>query len=179
MQKYRVGPLLGDIRDNIESLLSQKSDNSSDSQRFFLYSTHDVNQVLLLQSLSQYGQIGEWPTTYSSAIVFEVYKIAGKNYLRSLYRQIPPVEDQDSVKYGSYELKDSPLNISTCNDAQANFGAGKEEYLCSFENFKKLIADKIPVNYEEECRSNGAAVSQAEIWTLLGTGLFALLLSKA
>ncbi len=179
VQKYRVGPLLGDIRDNAEALISSSKNSSTSqnnsSQTFFLYSTHDVNQVLLLQALGLYEQIGSWPTTYSAAIVFEVYKKASddnngsKPLIRTLYRQVN--RTAASFWASTYALVDQPLNLTSCANSLVEVeiiggggGDGKDgktsssvELLCPFEEFKRLIAEKVPLHYEEECSSTSSA----------------------
>ncbi|KAH9397457.1 hypothetical protein TYRP_003774 [Tyrophagus putrescentiae] len=180
VQKYRVGPLLGDIRDNAEVLISKdssknSSQNNSSSQSFFLYSTHDVNQVLLLQALGLYEQIGQWPTTYSAAIVFEVFRRPGddngsnKPLIRTLYRQVN--RTAASFWASTYALVDQPLNLTSCANSLVEVeiigggGDGKDgktssstvELLCPFEEFKRLIAEKVPLHYEAECSSTSSA----------------------
>ncbi|KAH9408420.1 hypothetical protein TYRP_012094 [Tyrophagus putrescentiae] len=174
VQRYRVGPLLGDIRDNLQEIISSSgtsaklltSSNNNSSQVFFLYSTHDVNQVLLLQALGIYDQIGSWPPFYSGAIVFEAYKSSSKAnqnvFLRTLYRQVErsevPGEQTGGNSSFSYALVDQPLNITACAnsleveilDSDGLQKSSTVEILCPFEEFKRLIVDKVPLNYEEE-----------------------------
>lgn len=154
VQRYRVGPLLGDIRDNIAKVV-----NGSSKQRFFLYSTHDVNQVLLLQALNMYEQIGNWPTSYSSAIVVEVYNTTDGQYLlRTLYREVVTTDSSTSVPL-KLKLVDHPLNITACNDLELTFESNQTESWCLFEHFQTLIHDKVPLNYDQECRTNSGVSS--------------------
>lgn len=198
VQKYRVGPLLGDIRDNAEALISSKnssstSQNNSSSQSFFLYSTHDVNQVLLLQALGLYEQIGQWPTTYSAAIVFEVFRRADDNgskpLIRTLYRQVN--RTAASFWASTYALVDQPLNLTSCANSLVEVeiiggGGGGDngktsstvELLCPFEEFKRLIAEKVPLHYEEECSSTSSAVGAvvSSPFKVAGVVLFSFIL---
>ncbi|OTF73786.1 Lysosomal acid phosphatase precursor-like protein, partial [Euroglyphus maynei] len=69
VRRLRAGLLLKNIRDQME--------NKNSSQKFHLYSTHDYNQILLLQILNSYDHLGEnnlVPPTYVSGVVFEVYR---------------------------------------------------------------------------------------------------------
>ncbi|KAI2805931.1 hypothetical protein RDWZM_009417 [Blomia tropicalis] len=152
VQRFRVGPLLGDITSIMWQIIHENG--FANKQRFYLYSTHDVNQVVLLQSLGLYDQIGLWPTSYSSAIVFELYHQKEQYYVRTLYREIPL---DSTLSDGHYVLRDTPLNITSCNDFSWTFDSTQtSESLCSHKRFQTLIAGKVPRDYDKECRTSSA-----------------------
>ena len=158
VQRYRVGPLLGDIRDNIARI-----DSGSTKQRFYLYSTHDVNQVLFLQAFNIYDQINNWPTSYSSAIVIEVYnQTEGVYLLRLLYREVSTT-DSSTDPNDRYQLIDHSLNITSCPNVEWVFLQNQIEPLCPFKDFQNLIQDKVPVHYDEECRVSSS--TSLMLWT--------------
>lgn len=162
MQRLRVGLLFNDIVQNMRTFIAAKEPITG-KPRFFLYSTHDVNQVLLLQALNLYDQIGAKPTTYSSAIVIELYYNQAKdtNLVRVIYRQV-----LDSP-LTNFELSEQDLIISNCsNNTHQQINNGLHLPLCTFEQFNSVIQSKIPKNWDQECQTDHTEPEMNIYWLI-------------
>lgn len=149
IQRLRVGLLLNDIVDKMVPFVKNPSLDETDKQRLFLYSTHDVNHVLLLQSMGLYEQIGMMPTSYSSSIVIELYGDAKTkaSFIHIIYRQVlcdgqcHPLSVTGSQ---TFHLSDQTLIIPTYTDN------------CTFEQFLSTIRSKMPTDWNKECENHSA-----------------------
>ena len=151
IQRLRAGLLLKNIRDQIE----QKS-----SQRFFLYSTHDYNQIVLLQALNLYDQLDQnnnVPPTYVSGVVFEVYRNESgeqhNKWIRFIYRQFLDNENGTIIKV------DTQMVPELCQ-TELQFQDGttiNTQKFCTWEQFSnELLKNLIPENWDKECMISGA-----------------------
>ncbi|XP_027202082.2 lysosomal acid phosphatase-like [Dermatophagoides pteronyssinus] len=151
IQRLRAGLLLKNIRDQIE----KKS-----SQRFFLYSTHDYNQIVLLQALNLYDQLDQnnkVPPTYVSGVVFEVYRNESgeqqSKWIRFIYRQFLDNEN------GTITKVDTQMVPELCQtELQFHDGTAiNTQKFCSWEQFSgELVKNLIPENWDKECMNSAA-----------------------
>ncbi|XP_027198202.1 prostatic acid phosphatase-like [Dermatophagoides pteronyssinus] len=183
IQKLRIGLLLNNITEHIRTMATNdNNDLDKNDQRFFLYSAHDVNQVILLQALELYDQIDRKPPSYSSAIVFEHYQTLSsmtkdtKHFIRIIYRQIfnkfiPPKE------LSKFYVSDRILTMNSCHDEFKN------EKLCSFEEFDKITRPLRILNEQEwnaECFEMNHITDQiiANQWIIILTLIFTIMMTR-
>ncbi|KAH7646167.1 lysosomal acid phosphatase precursor-like protein [Dermatophagoides farinae] len=150
IQRLRVGLLLKDIRDQMEK---------NPSQRFYLYSTHDFNQAVLLQALDMYDRldkINQMPPTYVSSVVFEVFHNETneqEKWIRFIYRQFLDIN-------GTIMNLDEKILPEKCQD-ELEFHDGtvlNTGKFCSWQQFtNELLKDLIPDNWDKECQNSSFA----------------------
>ncbi|KAF7495517.1 Lysosomal acid phosphatase [Sarcoptes scabiei] len=169
IQKLRIGYLLERIS---KAILLHKSKTFTENNGFYLFSTHDVVQVILLQALGVYDQIGTKPPSYASAIVFEYYqqnsdeierdssekKIHSnkKDLIRILYREI-----LNNNQTSEFFIKEKQLIIDQCRYESiainlTDNSQSKSLNLCPMENFLKAIDEYCLTekNLIETCNSS-------------------------
>lgn len=139
-------------------------------------------QVILLQALSLYTQINNWPPSYASAIVLEHYRNAsGEHYVRMIYREVLP--DPPSTPFTAitnttvFAQVDHPLIVQNtelhkrfkCNTVFGEHWLADNqstEYICTMDQFYSAIVNLLPVDWDQEC-SSAARMSQQKLYSLI------------
>nr|XP_027197413.1 prostatic acid phosphatase-like [Dermatophagoides pteronyssinus] len=150
LQRLRAGLLLKNILDQMEN---------NSSQRFFLYSTHDYNQIVLLQALNLYDQLdnNSVPPTYVSGVVLEVYRNESDKQqnksIRFIYRQFLDDENGTIIKVDTQMVPELCQTELQFHDGTAI----NTQKFCTWEQFSnELLKNLIPENWDKECMISGA-----------------------
>lgn len=137
IQRLRCGLLIGELINNMKDYVNNKS-----TKKLFIYTTHDVLMITLMQALGIYE---DNPPGYGGALLFELHQINDKQFIIKLYFANEIQFDQLEP-----ELKTQELELPECNSSKQ----------CNLDEFEKSVKRFIPNNWIEECRSNGGFSSQ-------------------
>lgn len=130
IQRLRAGLLLKELSNN----MIKRASNDNKVKKLYVFETHDVNQVVLMQALNTYAQVNCTPPNYAASMVFELHQIDGKFLVKLLY-------------FNNISITNTPINdyeelkLLNCD----------EKYDCSLDKFIDSIQDLIPDDWEKEC----------------------------
>jgi hypothetical protein len=130
IQRLRAGLLLKELSNN----MVKRASNDNKVKKLYVFETHDVNQVVLMQALNTYAQVNQTPPNYAASMVFELHQIDDQFFVKLLYFNNINIKN---TSINDYE----ELKLLNCD----------ENYNCTLDKFINSIQDLIPCDWEKEC----------------------------
>lgn len=137
IQRLRAGLLLQELAGNMLTRADQIMNKSNKTtKKLYVYETHDVNQVVLMQALNVYDspQVNRTPPTYTASLVFELHQIEDQFVVKLLY--FNNISEANTATNAFVELQ-----LKNC-DPKSD---------CTLKKFIESIGDLIPNDWHIEC----------------------------
>ncbi|KAJ2943881.1 hypothetical protein O0L34_g8205 [Tuta absoluta] len=133
MQRFRVGPLLGEIKQSFEGIVNEANTNRS----LYVYSGHDVNVVGLWRALG-FEELLE--PEYGASIVIELHEEVEQDVKR--FEEIDRFFVKVFYRNNTKIEVPSELKLRFCDDP------------CPYTQFVRYLDKFVPKDWEAECQNN-------------------------
>ena len=137
IQRLRAGLLLQELAKNMLTRADQIANRSNlTTKKLYVYETHDVNQVVLMQALNVYDNpiVNRTPPTYTASLVFELHQIEEQFIVKLLYFSNVSMANTSTNAYKELKL----MNCDPYGD-------------CTLKKFIESIGKLIPNDWHLEC----------------------------
>ncbi|XP_063634427.1 lysosomal acid phosphatase-like isoform X1 [Cydia splendana] len=126
LQRFKVGPLLSEMRENLEKCVSYSGEGPS-PRSLLVYSGHDVNVVALWRALNYTEDL---EPEYGASLVFELHEELDQGFfIKVFYRNNTKIEVPMELK------------LSFCEEP------------CRYTDFLQYIDTLIPKDWDAECQN--------------------------
>ena len=137
IQRLRAGLILKELAQNMLNRADEIVNKTTNNvKNLYVYETHDVNQVVLMQALNVYDlpEVNITPPTYTASLVFELHQTDNDFVVKLLYFK--------DVKLSNHSIDDFvELKLVNCDP----------EGKCTLKKFIESIDNLIPNDWELEC----------------------------